>query len=44
MLEGEFADEHGRYPDGTWMRSPHGSQRTPFSEKGCLIYVRLGGL
>jgi anti-sigma factor ChrR (cupin superfamily) len=44
VLEGEFADEHGRYPEGTWIRSPHGSQHTPFSETGCLIYVRVGGL
>ena len=44
VLEGEFCDEHGRYPEGTWMRSPHMSQHTPFSETGCLIYVRVGGL
>jgi anti-sigma factor ChrR (cupin superfamily) len=44
VLEGEFADEHGRYPKGTWMRSPHLSRHTPFSETGCLIYVRVGGL
>jgi anti-sigma factor ChrR (cupin superfamily) len=44
VLEGEFADEHGRYPEGTWIRSPHMSQHTPFSESGCLIYVRVGGL
>jgi anti-sigma factor ChrR (cupin superfamily) len=44
VLEGEFADEHGRYPTGTWIRSPHLSQHTPFSETGCLIYVRVGGL
>ena len=44
VLEGEFGDEHGRYPEGTWIRSPHGSQHTPFSAKGCLIYVRVGGL
>jgi len=44
VLEGEFADEHGRYPEGTWLRSPHMSRHTPFSEKGCLIYVRVGGL
>lgn len=44
VLEGEFADEHGRYPEGTWLRSPHLSQHTPFSEVGCLIYVRVGGL
>jgi anti-sigma factor ChrR (cupin superfamily) len=44
VIEGEFADEHGRYPQGTWIRSPHRSQHTPFSERGCLIYVRVGGL
>jgi len=44
VLEGEFVDEHGRYPKGTWIRSPHLSQHTPFSETGCLIYVRVGGL
>jgi anti-sigma factor ChrR (cupin superfamily) len=44
VIEGEFADEHGRYPAGTWMRSPHLSRHTPFSDTGCLIYVRVGGL
>jgi anti-sigma factor ChrR (cupin superfamily) len=44
VLEGEFCDEHGRYPSGTWLRSPHMSQHTPFSETGCLIYVRVGGV
>lgn len=44
VLEGEFGDEHGRYPEGTWIRSPHMSQHSPFSESGCPIYVRVGGL
>lgn len=44
VLEGEFADEHGRYPEGTWIRSPHLSQHTPFSETGCQISARVGGL
>lgn len=44
VLEGEFADEHGVYPAGTWLRSPHLSVHTPYSERGCLIYVRVGGL
>ena len=22
VLEGEFADEHGRYPEGTWIAAP----------------------
>jgi anti-sigma factor ChrR (cupin superfamily) len=44
VLEGEFGNEHGRYPEGTWIRSPHMSEHTPFSETGCLIYVLVGGL
>jgi anti-sigma factor ChrR (cupin superfamily) len=44
VLKGKFCDEQGRYPEGTWIRSPHMSQHTPFSETGCLIYVRVGAL
>ena len=44
VLEGKFCDEKGRYPEGTWIRSPHMSQHTPFSETGYLIYVRVGAL
>jgi len=44
VLEGEFCDEHGRYPAGCWIRSPHGSVHEPWSDTGCLIYVRVGGL
>jgi anti-sigma factor ChrR (cupin superfamily) len=44
VLEGTFQDEHGDYPKGSWLRSPHGSEHTPFSEEGCLIYVKTGHL
>jgi len=44
VLEGVFSDEHGHYPVGSWIRSPHGSQHTPFSEEGCLIFVKTGHL
>lgn len=44
VLEGTFADEHGSYPLGTWLRNPAGSIHTPFSEVGCLIYVKTGHL
>jgi len=44
VLEGVFSDEHGDYPAGTWIRSPHGSEHTPFSDPGCLIYVKTGHL
>lgn len=44
VIEGTFEDEHGVYPQGSWIRSPHMSTHTPFSRQGCLIYVRVGGL
>ncbi|MEO0497777.1 MAG: cupin domain-containing protein [Pseudomonadota bacterium] len=44
VLEGTFQDEHGDYPAGSWLRSPHMSQHTPFSDDGCLIYVKTGHL
>ena len=44
VLEGVFQDEHGDYPAGTWLRSPHLSAHEPYSEPGCLIYVKVGHL
>ena len=44
VLEGVFSDEHGDYPAGTWLRSPHLSQHEPFSQSGCLILVKVGHL
>jgi quercetin dioxygenase-like cupin family protein len=41
VLEGEFGDEHGRYPAGTYVRNPPGSRHVPFSDPGCLIWVKL---
>ena len=31
VVDGVFEDEHGRYPTGTWIRSPHMSMHKPFS-------------
>ena len=44
VLEGVFSDEHGDYPAGTWIRSPHMSVHKPYSDVGCLIYVKVGHL
>jgi len=44
VLEGVFQDEHGDYPAGTWLRNPHLSVHTPFSETGALIWVKTGHL
>lgn len=42
VLEGEFADEHGRYPAGTYVRNPIGTAHTPsVGGEGCLIFVKL---
>ena len=45
VLEGTFYDEFGTYPKGSWLRSPHLSQHTPFTkEEGALIFVKTGHL
>lgn len=41
VLEGVFSDEHGDYPAGTYIRNPPGSSHAPFSEEGCVIFVKL---
>lgn len=41
MLDGVFSDENGDYPAGSYLRHPPGSQHAPFSEKGCVILVKL---
>lgn len=44
VIDGEFSDEFGTYPAGTWTRSPPGSSHKVTSEKGAILYVRLGGM
>ena len=45
VIQGTFHDEHGSYPAGSWLRSPHLSLHTPFTrEDGALIYVKTGHL
>lgn len=44
VIEGTFEDEHGCYPAGTWLRSPHLSEHKPFSRDGCTICVKTGHL
>lgn len=44
VVDGVFEDEHGRYPSGTWIRSPHMSLHQPFSKEGCTIFVKTGHL
>jgi anti-sigma factor ChrR (cupin superfamily) len=44
VIDGVFEDEHGRYPERTWLRSPHMSAHKPFSVEGCTIFVKTGHL
>ena len=44
VVSGVFEDEHGRYPSGSWIRSPHMSMHKPFSVEGCTIFVKTGHL
>ena len=41
VLEGEFSDEAGHYPAGTYLRNPPGSGHAPFSASGCTLFVKL---
>ena len=44
VISGEFIDEHGRYPAGSWIRSPHLSKHNPWVEEETLILVKTGHL
>lgn len=44
VLSGEFKDEFGSYPAGTWLRSPHMSQHYPYVEQETVIWVKVGHL
>jgi hypothetical protein len=41
VLEGEFSDEHGDFPAGSYIRNPPTSRHTPRSEPGCVLLVKL---
>jgi anti-sigma factor ChrR (cupin superfamily) len=41
VLEGVFSDEEGSYPASTYVRNPPGSRHTPYSDAGCVLFVKL---
>ncbi|WP_298856044.1 cupin domain-containing protein [uncultured Ruegeria sp.] len=41
VLDGVFQDEHGDFPEGTYVRNPPTTGHTPGSEPGCTIFVKL---
>lgn len=44
VLAGVFMDEHGQYPQGCWIRSPHLSTHLPYVEEETIILVKTGHL
>jgi len=44
VISGAFIDEHGEYPKGSWIRSPHMSKHFPRVEEETLILVKVGHL
>jgi anti-sigma factor ChrR (cupin superfamily) len=44
VLKGRFIDEHGEYPEGSWIRSPHKSVHFPYVKEATLILVKVGHL
>jgi anti-sigma factor ChrR (cupin superfamily) len=44
VLEGSLHDEYGEYGPGSWLRCPPGSAHAPWSDEGCLLYVKVGHL
>ena len=41
VLEGVFSDEHGDWTAGTYLLNPEGFHHQPYSEQGCLLFVKL---
>lgn len=41
VLEGTFSDEQGDYPTGTYLRNPPNSKHAPYSNEGCVLFVKL---
>jgi anti-sigma factor ChrR (cupin superfamily) len=44
VISGELIDEYGRYPQGSWIRSPHLSEHFPYVEQATTILVKVGHL
>lgn len=41
VIDGVFSDEHGDWPAGTYLLNPEGFRHAPFSEPGCVLFVKL---
>ncbi len=41
VLSGTFEDEHGIYPEGSYVKNPPQSHHAPSSREGCTLFVKL---
>ena len=44
VLSGDFSDAEGHYKTGDWIRNPDGSAHAPYTNDGCVMYVKTGHL
>lgn len=44
VISGEFNDEHGSYPAGTWLRNPHIGKYNMFVKEETVILLKVGHL
>ena len=41
VIEGVFSDDRGDWGAGSWLANPEGFEHAPFSEGGCVVFVKL---
>ena len=41
VLSGTFSDRSGDFTAGTYVRNPPGSRHAPWTEEGCVLFVKL---
>lgn len=41
VIEGTFSDARGDWHAGSWLANPEGFEHAPWSDEGCLIFVKL---
>jgi len=44
VLSGTFIDDYDSYPQGSWIRSPHKIEHTPYAEEETVIWLKTGHL
>lgn len=41
VIEGTFSDARGDWEAGSWLANPEGFEHAPWSDPGCLLFVKL---